>query len=462
MAKDNLFLGFGRGKVGDVVFYRSNGTQITRARNRNPRNPNSVPQRVVRAVNASVSRLYSIGQEIFNHSFEGAATPADNQRRFNSLNINLLRGLIADDLNSGRVDGDCLARVGARGLSAAVPFNGMQLSSGKLPNNCFEMKSDGRFGMPEPLHSSPGVYTETVAQYATRIGLVEGDIYTFVMIGTPGTTDSQLAYYGAEGEAFNPCAAIFPFFFNYAQLIVKAEAFTNTDTISTDTKLSAIFGASDRGIKLTSQPLVVLFTPADIDSRMVNGVAGCIHSRESTGLRSTTFGIAFQSLPGENGDWGLTTNYLAQAWQTGDSNLRGDELVLDGKYFEPSAGGGASVVPVYWRALPTGTNKVLVTADGKIAAVYGGSGSESDWRNYHLAAMEDGVAQMIDDPSELTGLTETIWNETFGFNSFSGHYGGSGAGYINVVGGSKTTQYVFYWDPVTSSNAMMPAAAGNY
>ena len=342
MAKDNLFLGFGRGKVGDVVFYRSNGTQITRARNRNPRNPNSVPQRVVRAVNASVSRLYSIGQEIFNHSFEGAATPADNQRRFNSLNINLLRGLIADDLNSGRVDGDCLARVGARGLSAAVPFNGMQLSSGKLPNNAFEMKSDGRFGMPEPLRSAPNVYTETVAQYATRIGLVEGDIYTFVMIGTPGTTDSQLAYYGAEGEAFNPCAAIFPFFFNYAQLIVKAEAFTNTDTISTSTKLSAIFGASDSGIKLTSQPLLVLFTPGDIDSRMINGVAGCIHSRESTGLRSTTFGIAFQSLPGENGDWGLTTNYLAQAWQTGDSNLRGDELVLDGKYFVPS---GVTVAP---------------------------------------------------------------------------------------------------------------------
>lgn len=336
MAKDNLFLGFGRGKVGDVVFYRSNGTQITRARNRNPRNPNSVPQRVVRAVNASVSRLYSIGQEIFNHSFEGAATPADNQRRFNSLNINLLRGLIADDLNSGRVDGACLARVGARGLSAAVPFNGMQLSSGKLPNNAFEMKSDGRFGMPEPLKTSPAVYTETVAEYATRIGLVEGDIYTFVMIGTPATSGSQLAYYGAEGEAFNPCAAIFPFFFNFAQLIVKAEAFTNTDLITTGTKLGAIFGASDRGVNLTNQPLVVMFTPADIDSRMVIGVAGCIRSRESTGLRSTTFGIEFESLPGENADWGITTNYLAQAWQTGDSNLRGDELILDGKYFEPS------------------------------------------------------------------------------------------------------------------------------
>lgn len=340
MAKDNLFLGFGRGKVGDVVFYRSNGTQITRARNRNPRNPNSVPQRVVRAVNASVSRLYSIGQEIFNHSFEGASTPADNQRRFNSLNINLLRDLIADDLNSGRVDGDCLARVGARGLSAAVPFNGMQLSSGKLPNNAFEMKSDGRFGMPAPKESSPGVYTETVAEYATRLGLVAGDIYTFVMIGTPAESGSQLAYYGAEGEAFNQYAAIFPFFFNYAQLIVKEGAFTNTNLITMTTQLSAIFSPSDRGVDITSEYLIGLWSPDIIDSRMIVGVAGCIHSRESSGLRSTTFGVAFKSPRFQNRNWGLTSNYLAQAWQTDDSNLRGDEPILDGKYFEPSQGGG--------------------------------------------------------------------------------------------------------------------------
>ena len=406
MAKDNLFLGFGRGKVGDVVFYRSNGTQITRARNRNPRNPNSVPQRVVRAVNASVSRLYSIGQEIFNHAFEGASTPADNQRRFNSLNINLLRGLIADDLNSGRVDGACLARVGARGLSAAVPFNGMQLSSGKLSNNAFEMKSDGRFGMPEPLKTSPAVYTETVAEYATRIGLVEGDIYTFVMIGTPATSGSQLAYYGAEGEAFNPCAAIFPFFFNFAQLIVKAEAFTNTDLITTSTKLGAIFGASDRGVNLTNLPLVVLFTPADIDSRMIIGVAGCIRSRESTGLRSTTFGIEFESLPGENADWGLTSNYLARAWQTGDSNLRGDELILDGKYFEPSQGGGAEITTVF----PSPVS-VVGTGETMSVSVFGSGFSWDTFDILSLGINSDTIHLVVDksepDPSDWVARYST-------------------------------------------------------
>lgn len=378
MAKDNLFLGFGRGKVGDVVFYRSNGTQITRARNRNPRNPNSVPQRVVRAVNASVSRLYSIGQEIFNHSFEGAATPADNQRRFNSLNINLLRGLIADDLNSGRVDGSCLARVGARGLSAAVPFNGMQLSSGKLPNNAFEMKSDGRFGMPSPTESSPGVYTETVAEYATRLGLVAGDIYTFVMIGTPAESGSQLAYYGAEGEAFNQYAAIFPFFFNYAQLIVKEEAFTNTNLITMTTQLSAIFSPSDRGVDITSEYLIGLWSPDIIDRRMIVGVAGCIHSRESSGLRSTTFGVTFKSPRYQNRNWGLTSNYLAQAWQTDDSNLRGDEPILDGKYFEQSV--NSPEIITMNQSLP------LVIQPGDTLQLYV-FGKNFDWSTYDVLGM---------------------------------------------------------------------------
>ena len=39
MSKGNLFLGFGRGKVGVVVFSRLNGEQVTRARNRSPRKP---------------------------------------------------------------------------------------------------------------------------------------------------------------------------------------------------------------------------------------------------------------------------------------------------------------------------------------------------------------------------------------------------------------------------------------
>ena len=44
MATDNLVLGFGRGKVGDLVFYRREGQQITRARNRAPKDPKTDKQ----------------------------------------------------------------------------------------------------------------------------------------------------------------------------------------------------------------------------------------------------------------------------------------------------------------------------------------------------------------------------------------------------------------------------------
>lgn len=44
MSKGNVLLGYARGKVGDVVFSRRNGEQITSARNRNPRNPRTPRQ----------------------------------------------------------------------------------------------------------------------------------------------------------------------------------------------------------------------------------------------------------------------------------------------------------------------------------------------------------------------------------------------------------------------------------
>ena len=73
MAKGNLFQGMGRGKVGDVVFSRLNGEQISRVRNRHPKNPRSNSQLFQRAIMATVMQAYSAGKAIFDHSFEGYA-----------------------------------------------------------------------------------------------------------------------------------------------------------------------------------------------------------------------------------------------------------------------------------------------------------------------------------------------------------------------------------------------------
>lgn len=101
MSKGNLFLGFGRGSVGDVTLYHQDGEQIARARNRSPRNPKTALQLLQRVVLKTSSMGYSLFQEICNHSFQGAAEGTESQARFNKANIAMMRTKLGDIINSG-------------------------------------------------------------------------------------------------------------------------------------------------------------------------------------------------------------------------------------------------------------------------------------------------------------------------------------------------------------------------
>lgn len=68
MAKSNMFLGLASGKVGDIVFARSNGQQITRVRVI-PKNPRTGKQQAQRVRMAAVSALYRAAREILKDSF---------------------------------------------------------------------------------------------------------------------------------------------------------------------------------------------------------------------------------------------------------------------------------------------------------------------------------------------------------------------------------------------------------
>lgn len=99
MAKDNLFLGFARGAVGDVVFSRQNGTQVSRARNRAPLNPQSVLQALQRVLFKHCSCAYAAMSEICDHSFEGAASKGENYDAFMRANLLRLRDRLAPLIN---------------------------------------------------------------------------------------------------------------------------------------------------------------------------------------------------------------------------------------------------------------------------------------------------------------------------------------------------------------------------
>lgn len=71
MAKGNMLLGYSRGSVGDVTFYRSGGSQRSRARNRNPNNPRTEKQQTQRSRFANAVKFYKqVTTNFFRFAYE--------------------------------------------------------------------------------------------------------------------------------------------------------------------------------------------------------------------------------------------------------------------------------------------------------------------------------------------------------------------------------------------------------
>lgn len=89
MAKGNFILGYARGSVGDVTFSRVKGNQVAKARNRNPANPNTIPQAMQRSLFADAVRFYTRGvQNAFKFAFERKLENESDYNAFMRLNVN--------------------------------------------------------------------------------------------------------------------------------------------------------------------------------------------------------------------------------------------------------------------------------------------------------------------------------------------------------------------------------------
>lgn len=186
MAKDNLFLGFARGAVGDVVFSRLNGEQVSRARNRAPHNPKSVLQLSQRVILKTASLAYSYLQDIANHSFEGFSEGTPNQSRFVSLAVAQMRGQVADVLQSGSdqeiLDSDAINFSNAQETYPVVrPY---QISEGSLPSVVATATGGNklRIELTSPGAASQTGDSMTYAQAVAALGLQRGDQLTFCVL----------------------------------------------------------------------------------------------------------------------------------------------------------------------------------------------------------------------------------------------------------------------------------------
>lgn len=88
MAHGNMLLGYSRGSVGDVTFTRTNGQQVTRARNRRPKNPKSYGQMYQRSLFANAVKMYQLAiSKFFKFAFEDRRPHESDYNAFMRHNV---------------------------------------------------------------------------------------------------------------------------------------------------------------------------------------------------------------------------------------------------------------------------------------------------------------------------------------------------------------------------------------
>lgn len=188
MAKGNLFLGMARKKIGDVVFYRANGEQISRARNRAPKNPRSEKQSVQRMVLATAAKTRSALAGLYNHSFEGVEVGVKSLQHAQRLLMEGYRGYAAAFFNGTGVS-ETRQTFALKGAPIAGIYQGMPLSRGRLSMNAYSIADDdsdpsntvGVLRLDDEL-SANAITTQSayVAELA-KLGLEPGDQLTAVV-----------------------------------------------------------------------------------------------------------------------------------------------------------------------------------------------------------------------------------------------------------------------------------------
>lgn len=187
MAKGNPLLGQLRGSIGDIVFSRLDGQQVSRARNRQPNNPRSDSQMAVRTYLKTASMAYAVlRQNLGDQTFQGNKIGSMNQRAFVSANVRLLQNAVANgldaDFNFARRD------------QGQAPINPYIISTGSLadPAALISSVSDGTTSLR--LTRSAGLSaSSTYADVCAALGLPEGSQLTFVLVsGSSGVMESVL------------------------------------------------------------------------------------------------------------------------------------------------------------------------------------------------------------------------------------------------------------------------------
>ena len=294
MSKGNLFLGFARGKVGDVVFSRNSGEQVARARNRSPKNPQSALQMLQRVCMKTSSAAFSMMQAICNHSYQGRQEGTPCQSRFTELNVAQMRRQLRDPIEQGDPV-DILESIEsnfAGKYDTGAQIRPYVISEGTLPVMSYEV---GALGDCVASIAIPGLATTvattmTYQQVINSLGLQAGDQITFVALSVDDTRD---------GSTFNA--------FKFARVILMpsdgdlTKPFFKTDTSQSDYNINLPNEANEGTVGFSINQGKASFFLSGLDPNEGSAYSTCacavIASRLSGGVwQRSTQSLALQNL----------------------------------------------------------------------------------------------------------------------------------------------------------------------
>lgn len=182
-----MLLGHARGKVGDIVFSRVNGQQVTRARAAVVKNPKTEKQVIQRILLNTIIQAYSRMAEICDHSFEGVQVGSKSMAKFMRENINALRTKVSDYAAAqGTFEG--VYAFAPQGLNVFTP-NEYVIATGQLPE--IQLASiSAAAGAKITITSAEAI--PTYGEIIASLGLQRGDQLTFV--GQELYTDGRAAF----------------------------------------------------------------------------------------------------------------------------------------------------------------------------------------------------------------------------------------------------------------------------
>ena len=329
MAKGNLLLGMGRGKLGDIVLYRQNGQQMSRPRTRVVKNPRTSGQQIQRMVQATIAYAYAGLKTIVDHSFEGVQYGGKSMNYFMKRNMDALRAQVISADSGVEIS----ARFAAPNIRVLYP-NEYIVSNGSLAPFVTPV---GNVIVPtklEPGLSFPFDPTSanTLGKLMALYGISAGDQLTFLFFNTASDGKDTVASIGDE-KAYATALAV--------RRLKFMDSYSEEQLATPLTNLldGGLYGfcdpaVSDADIKLQGldDTHLAFSVPSFKDQRVIYGGC-CIRSRKQgeSWLRSPQTVFISSDYLGSNKKPGFTVTTAYNAWTSGTTAIGVSEYILNGK-----------------------------------------------------------------------------------------------------------------------------------